>query len=320
MDISKPNFMSSTHPVIVGLGEVLWDFLPAGKQLGGAPANFAHAAALLGDEGIVASRIGTDGLGDELISKLAEVSLSNDNLQRDSTHSTGAVKVSLDPKGQATFEIVQAVAWDFLEWTPNWHILAQRADAVCFGSLAQRAPQSRDTIRRFLSAMRSDSIRVFDVNLRQTFFSAEVLNESLKLANVAKLNDAELPVVANVLGLQHGNVQSTARKLLDCYELDLLCVTKGESGSLMISAAQSDDHPGFKVQVADTVGAGDAFTAGLVHQYLRKASISEINDLANRLGAWVSSQRGGMPTPSGNLKDILSRLRLQTRDSGIQAP
>ncbi len=297
--------MGSPPPVIVGLGEILWDFLPSGRQLGGAPANFTHAAALLGNEGIIASRIGADNLGDELISTLT---VSTEHLQRDSTHPTGTVKVSLDSSGKPNFEIVEPVAWDFLEWTESLRNLAQRADAVCFGSLAQRSSQSRETIRKFLRSMRPGSLRVFDVNLRQSFYSKEVIHESLRLANIVKLNHEELPIVAKLLEIEYDNAESAAHKLRDTYNLDLVCVTRGDSGNLLVSESESDEHPGFKVQVADTVGAGDAFTAGLVHQYLRRASLQQMNDLANRMGAWVSTQRGAMPVPSRNLKYILSEL------------
>lgn len=292
-------------PVIVGLGEILWDFLPAGRQLGGAPANFAHAAALLGNNATIASRIGFDELGDDIVAKLGPLT---ENLQRDSTHPTGTVKVRLDNDGKPSFEIVEPVAWDFLEWTEILNNLAQRAEAVCFGSLAQRSPQSRETIRKFLRATRPQSARVFDVNLRQSFYSTEVIHESLKLANIVKLNHEELPIVAKMFEIEFHNEASAARKLRDAFNLNLVCVTRGESGSLLVSDSESDEHPGFKVQVADTVGAGDAFTAGLVHQYLNNTSLQQMNDLANRMGAWVSTQSGAMPVPSRNLKSILSEL------------
>jgi fructokinase len=300
--------MSSKPHVIVGLGEILWDVLPTGRQLGGAPANFAHAAALLGNESSIASRIGTDELGNGVISSLAKVSLSSDNLQRDTTHPTGIVNVALDHSGQANFEIAESVAWDFLEWTPGWRSLAQRADAVCFGSLAQRSPQSRSTIRKFLGATRAGAASVFDVNLRQSFYSAEVIHESLKVANIVKLNHEELPIVTSLLGIKGLNEQSMARQLCDAYNLNLVCITRGERGSLLLNRTESNEHPGFKIQVADTVGAGDAFTAGLVHEYLCNASLRQMNDLANRMGAWVSSETGAMPSPSRTLKEILNEL------------
>ncbi len=294
-------------PLIVGLGEILWDFLPAGRQLGGAPANFAHAAALLGNNATIASRIGADELGDDIVAKLA-ATLSTENLQRDPTHPTGTVNVSLDHNGKPNFEIVEPVAWDFLEWTESLNILAHHADAVCFGSLAQRSPQSRESIRKFLRATHPQTARVFDVNLRQSFYSKEVIHESLKLANIVRLNHEELPIVAKMFEIEFENEASAARKLRDAFNLNLVCVTRGDSGSLLVSDSESNEHPGFKVQVADTVGAGDAFTAGMVHQYLNNASLQQMNDLANRMGAWVSTQSGAMPVPSRTLKTILSEL------------
>jgi len=291
--------------VVVGLGEILWDLLPDGKKLGGAPANFAHSVALLGDESTITSRIGADELGNEIVAKLSEVALSSDNLQRDPKYPTGTVKVRLDDQGQASYAIVESVAWDFLEWTSDWHDLARRADAVCFGSLAQRSSQSRSTVRNFLNAMRPETVRVFDVNLRQSFYSAELLRESMKLANIAKLNHDELPVVANMLGIRGEKETTAAQALCQACELNLVCVTRGAHGSLLVSPSKSEQHPGFKVEVADTVGAGDAFTAGLIHEYLRGASFAKINDTANRMGAWVSTQIGGMPNPAGNLQRIL---------------
>ena len=163
--------MAHARHKVVGLGELLWDLLPTGKQLGGAPANFAYITSLLGDEGIPASRLGQDDLGNEAIRRLTQLGLSGGFIQTDATHPTGRVNVELDSAGQPRFEICESVAWDFLEWTPQWQKLATETDAVCFGSLAQRSAQSRSTIRSFLQATRRDAVRVFDVNLRQNFFT-----------------------------------------------------------------------------------------------------------------------------------------------------
>ncbi len=294
--------------LVVGLGEVLWDVLPAGRQLGGAPANFAHAAALLDDQGTIASRIGSDVPGDDLISKLAEFSIATTYIQRDPMHPTGSVAVSLDHNRQADFRIVESVAWDFLEWTPAWRALAERADAVCFGSLAQRSEQSRNTIRRFLETVSKRSVRVFDVNLRQSFYSPEIIHESLAVATMAKLNHEELPVMAGLLGIETTDENVMARILREKYNLDLVCVTRGASGSLLLNKKQADEHPGFKVRVADTIGAGDAFTAGLIHEYLRGVPINRVNDLANRMGAWASTQTGAMAMPSHDIRSILAKF------------
>ena len=280
--------------IIVGLGELLWDLFPAGAQVGGAPANFAYITSLLGDKGIPASRLGQDSLGTDAIRRLEELGLSSEFIQKDANHSTGTVKVEVDGTGQPRFEVAESVAWDFLEWTSQWQELAQQADAVCFGSLAQRSERSRATIRRFLLAMRKSAVRVFDVNLRQNFHSMEVLAESMKLATIVKLNHEELPKVMSVFDLETRGEEASARQLLS-HEVKLVCVTRGSSGSLLVSADERSEHPGFKVKVADTVGAGDAFTAALVHGYLRGTSLPQINETANRVGAWVASQSGATP-------------------------
>jgi len=287
---------SSKNFFVVGLGELLWDMFPEGKQLGGAPANFAYMTSLLGDDGIVASRVGSDALGRAAGRRLERLGLRASHLQLDRAYPTGTVKVSVDPSGQPTFEIAESVAWDFFEWTPEWRSLAERADAVCFGSLAQRCPQSRATIRQFLSALRPGVTRVFDVNLRQSFYNAETLSESAKLADVMKVNNDELPIVAKLLQIPFIYDEArAARWLRDILGLKLVCITRGAKGSLVVSADEVSEHPGFRVHVADTVGAGDAFTAALVYHYLRHASVSTLNEAANRMGSWVASQIGATP-------------------------
>jgi fructokinase len=293
--------------VAVGLGEVLWDLLPQGKQLGGAPANFAYMAALLGHRGVVASSAGRDALGDELRQKLVALGLDKSFLQLDPAHPTGTVKVHVDAAGQPTYEITEGVAWDFLELTPQWQHLAANASVICFGSLAQRSLQSRATIQEFVAAAPRATLRIFDVNLRQQFFSAEVLSASLQLANVAKLNDLELPVVMRELGLSFDGEESSAERLRHAFGLKLVCVTRGSRGSLLVSERERDAHPGFPVRVVDSVGAGDAFTAALAHHLLKGSSLRVTNEAANRMGAWVASQSGATPPPdSALLKLVLS--------------
>jgi|SRR5690348_2917720 len=287
--------MASREATIVGLGEVLWDMLPAGKQLGGAPANFAYMCGLLGHGAIIASATGADALGSELQNRLAELNLDTSFVQVNEGHPTGIVNVVLDHAGQPEYEIEQNVAWDFLAWTPQWQQLAPRSDVICFGTLAQRSAASRTTIQSFLRASRPDAVRIFDVNLRQHFFSADVLAESLRLANVAKLNDSELPVVTHHLGLPASDQKSAAERLRQTFGLDLVCVTRGSRGSLLVREGESDEHSGFAVPVRDLVGAGDAFTAALAHHLLRGSSLAVMNEAANRMGAWVASQPGGTP-------------------------
>jgi fructokinase len=301
--------MLNKKHIVVGLGELLWDLLPAGKQLGGAPANFAYITSLLGDVGIPASRLGEDALGAEAIHRLGELALSTEFIQKDANHPTGTVKVEVDGTGQPRFEISESVAWDFLDWTPQWQKLAQQADAVCFGSLAQRSERSHSTIRSFLLASRQNAARVFDVNFRQHFYTTQVFAESLKLATVVKLNHEELPRIMHLFELEHRSEEDSARRLLSLYALKLVCITRGNDGSLLVSADESNEHPGFKVKVADTVGAGDAFTAALVHGYLRGTSLAQINETANRVGAWVASQSGATPAlKPGGLAQTLAEI------------
>ncbi len=235
--------------LVVGLGEVLWDLFPEGKQLGGAPANFAYITNLLGDRGIIASRVGDDAFGDEIQQRLGTLGLEASYLQSDSARPTGTVRVRVDQDGQPRFEITDMVAWDFLEWTPAWESLAQQADAICFGSLAQRSPASRETIHKFLGAARPGTARIFDVNLRQAFYSAKALSESLKFADIAKLNAEELPHVVELLGIPHHGEQPSAERLRFAYGLKLVCVTRGARGSFLVSEFERHEHPGFRVQV-----------------------------------------------------------------------
>jgi fructokinase len=289
--------MAGKRYKIVGLGEILWDVLPNGKQLGGAPANFAYISTLLGNEGIVASRIGDDSLGGEAVEGLKQLGVTASFIQRDRVHPTGTVQVEVDHAGQPKFEIAEDVAWDFLEWTSDWKKLAAQADAICFGSLAQRGATSRATIREFLGAARKEAVRVFDVNLRQAFYSKEILAESMRIADIVKLNHEELPRMMQMFGLGYRDDIAAADSLLELHHLKLICVTRGYRGSLLISERALNEHLGYRIQVADAIGAGDAFTAALVHEYMRGSSLPEMNETANRAGAWVASQVGATPTP-----------------------
>src|SRR4051794_3778464 len=180
---------------VVGLGEVLWDLLPSGASLGGAPANFAYITTLMGDQGVVASCVGEDSRGLDALRRMEELGLDIDHVQTDREHPTGVVNVELDENGLAMYEIAHPVAWDFLHWTLDWQRLAETADAVCFGSLAQRSAASRATIRRFLASTSDDTLKIFDVNLRQSYYSSDVLSESMTLADLVKLNNDELPKI-----------------------------------------------------------------------------------------------------------------------------
>ncbi len=304
-----PDSAPSPRKKIVGVGELLWDLLPSGRQMGGAPANFAYISSLLGNEGIVASRVGADDLGDEALTRLSHLGLDATFVQRDTSHGTGVVKVELDEAGQPKFEIAANVSWDFLDFSESWKKLAAEADAVCFGSLAQRSSQNRATIGKFLRSMRDDAVRIFDVNLRQNFYDNKILKGSMDLANIVKLNHDEMPVVMRDLGLHHVDVFSSSKMLAELYELKLVCVTCGGQGSVLTADATSDVHSGHKVQVADTIGSGDAFTATLVSEYLRGSSLAEMNRASNLVGAWVATCVGAMPVPdSGDIRKEIAKL------------
>ena len=302
-------YLVSGPLTIVGLGELLWDLFPSGRQLGGAPANFAYCSHLLGETGIVVSRVGADEMCNDIRESLAAFGLTDDFLQRDDEHATGTVRVKLDKDGQPDFTITYPSAWDFLQSNPALDKLARSADAVSFGSLAQRSPESRKSIGRFIELLRPQAAKVFDVNLRQSFYSAEVLAESIARATIVKLNQDEVPKVAALLDLPGGDVRAYCHETLQRFRLPLICVTLGDRGSLLVSADEEHEHAGYRVKVRDAVGAGDAFTAGLVNQLLHGASLAEANDLANRMGAWVASSSGAMPpAPEGGLLAALAEL------------
>jgi fructokinase len=285
----------SGERTICGLGELLWDVLPAGERLGGAPANFAVMAARLGNRSIIASRLGADERGERALAILKNFPVDLTYLQTDALQPTGMVGVQI-ADGQPSYVIHEPAAWDFLEWTPEWQALAAEADAVCFGTLAQREPKSRETIQKFLAATRSECVRVLDVNLREPFFSTETVAESLSRATIFKLSEGEVPAVMALLdGPTEQAAEHAARWLLARYPVKLVAITMGERGSMLVTRDAVHRHPGVKIKVVDTVGAGDAFTAGLVDAYLRAASLEDMNAAANRWGSWVASQQGGMP-------------------------
>jgi fructokinase len=287
--------------LILGVGELLWDMLSQGAQLGGAPANFTVMAGRLGDHAAILSRIGRDDLGRKAISQLDPLPVDASRIQVDPAHETGRVTVSLK-EGQAEYVIHQPAAWDFLELSDEWVQLAERADAICFGSLAQRGLESRQTIQTLAAQTSSACIRVFDVNLRAPFYSGETVQESLELATVVKMNDSEVPAVMGLLGLPSEDEHSIAglrlgadRLLAEFPTLQMVAITRGKLGSLLVTREEWHEHPGKPVKVADTIGAGDAFTAAMTHYLLRGADLATLNEAGNRWGAWVASQSGAMP-------------------------
>jgi fructokinase len=291
----------------VGLGELLWDMLPEGKQLGGAPANFAFHAAQLGNQAIIASRIGNDAAGKDVLAGLQQNNLSSSYLQHDDMHPTGTVDVRIDVQGQPSFMINETVAWDFLEFTDEWQALAARAEVICFGSLAQRHRVAQTTIHQFLNLCRQQALKIFDVNLRQSYFSRTAIYRSLELANLVKVNAYEFHFLTDLFSIKGATEIEQARRILEIYNLDLICITKGAHGSLLVNREEAIEHPGIAVKVRDAIGAGDGFTAAMAHHYLRGASLERISEAANRLGSWVATQAGA--TPKMNQEILQATIR-----------
>jgi len=289
--------------LILGVGELLWDMLPEGPRLGGAPANFTVMAGRLGDHAAILSRMGRDEMGRSAMDELDGLPVDLAHIQIDPAHDTGRVTVELK-SGQPSFTIHEPAAWDFLELSDEWLQLAERARAICFGSLAQRSSVSRQTIQTLVAETPETCVRVFDVNLRAPFYSTEIVQESLELATVMKMNDAEVPLVLNLLDLDRKLAPGSARnplragaqRLLSEFPgLKMVAVTRGGHGSLLVTRDSSDEHNGVAVKIADTIGAGDAFTAAMTHYLLRGASLATLNEAGNRWGGWMASQSGAMP-------------------------
>jgi fructokinase len=278
---------------IVGIGEVLWDVFADQRRLGGAPANFAFHAVQLGHEASIVSRVGNDEPGRELLAALRAHTTSTRYVQTDPQHPTGTVQVALAPDGTPEFTISPNVAWDYLQLDEPLLELARGADAVCFGTLAQRSPATRNTIQAFLAAA-PRALKIFDVNLRQHFWSAQLIQTNLAHTHVLKLNSDEQRELARLLG-GPGEPLGWARDMIERYKLRLVCITRGPEGCVLVSADGHAEHPGLKVPIIDTVGAGDAFTAALVSGYLAGWPLAVLAEHANRVGAYVASQAGATP-------------------------
>ena len=283
---------------VIGMGEVLWDLLLTGPQLGGAPANFAYHAHALGAQTQVITRVGKDDYGREIIRRFHEMGLPETGVQVDETAPTGTAKVALSGDGLAHFTIQENVAWDQIAVTPEALVTASEAHAICFGSLAQRCEPSRNTIQQLVAAAPADALRVFDINLRQQFYSRDVIEQSLQLANVLKLNDDELPTLAAMFNLT-GSAEDHIERLAQTFGLRIVALTRGANGSLLYQRVNDEvrwsDCPSRPVKVVDTVGAGDSFTAAMVLGLLRKMDLDEINTIANEVARYVCSQPGATP-------------------------
>lgn len=282
-------------PIVVGMGEALWDVLPDGKKIGGAPANFAFHAGQAGMDSRVVSAVGTDALGEEALATLEGKGLNIEAVAR-VDFPTGVVNVSLGEQGIPQYDICEGVAWDNIPFTPALANLASQAQAVCWGSLAQRNEVSRKTIFSFLDAMPSDEerLKVFDINLRQQFYTLEIIEASCRRANVLKINDEELVLVSEMLRLGAGSPEVLCRSLMERYGLSILVLTCGANGSYVFTPVETSYRVTPKVQVADTVGAGDSFTATLVGELLRKTPVGVAHEHAVEVAAYVCTQQGAM--------------------------
>lgn len=277
---------------VVGLGEILWDIFPERKVLGGAPANFAYHVSQFGFNGYAVSAIGNDLLGKEILKSLEEKELNY--LIEQTDFPTGIVKVQLDGRGIPTYEITENVAWDNIPFTTRLENLAKNTTTVCFGSLAQRNEVSRATIHKFLDLMPADSLKVFDINLRLKYFSMDIITTSLNKASALKINDEEIVKIAEIFELQ-GTDEELCQQLLDKYKLKFLILTKGTRGSYVLTPYEKSFLATPKVTIADTVGAGDSFTAAFVASYLNGRSIAQSHQLAVEVSAYVCQQHGAMP-------------------------
>ena len=290
---------------VVGLGEVLWDVLPEGKKLGGAPANFAyHAGQFVGSENTIAiSALGEDKLAEETIDALQEHHLNY--LMPRVAYPTGTVQVQLDEQGIPTYDIKENVAWDNIPFTPEIEEIAANCKAVCFGSLAQRNVVSRENIHRFLDKTPADCVKIFDINLRQNFYTKEIIQESIRRCNILKINDEELVLIGRMFGYPGLDIENKCWLILGKYNLDMLVLTCGTNGSYVFSRCEALSAPTTsgqmsfqetpKVEVADTVGAGDSFTGSFCAAILSGKSVPEAHRLAVEVSAYVCTQNGAMP-------------------------
>ena len=285
---------------IVGLGEALWDVLPDGKKLGGAPANFAYHAAQFGLDTIAISALGEDKLAEETIEALKEHHLNY--LMPRVPYPTGTVQVTLTGEGIPTYDIKENVAWDNIPFNDEMMEIAKNARAVCFGSLAQRNVVSRENIHKFLDATPDDCVKIFDINLRQQFYTKEVIKESLKRCNILKINDEELVLIGRMFGYPGLDIENKCWLILGKYNLDMLVLTCGTNGSYVFTPGQMSFQETPKVEVADTVGAGDSFTGSFCASILNGKPVPEAHKTAVQVSAFVCTQNGAMPIVPDRLK------------------
>ena len=281
------------NKTIVGLGEALWDCLPNGSKLGGAPANFAYHTSQFGFEAYAVSALGNDALGDQTVKEFDEKQLRY--IMPRVAYPTGTVQVTLDQQGVPTYDIKQGVAWDNIPFTPEVDTLAKRTDCVCFGSLAQRSEVSRTTINRFIDAMPNDSLKIFDINLRQNFYTKEIIQDSLRKCDILKINDEELVTIGRLFNYPGLDMENKCWLILGKYNLKMLVLTCGTNGSYVFAPAEKSFQPTPHVDVVDTVGAGDSFTGSFAAAILSGMPLADAHRLAVEVSAYVCTQQGAMP-------------------------
>lgn len=281
--------------LIVGIGEVLWDMLPEGKKLGGAPANFAYHVSQFGLRSCVVSAVGNDSLGNEIIESLNSKGMNY--LIPDVPYPTGTVEIEVDDAGIPQYDIKENVAWDNIPYNDQQESVAAKTKAICFGSLAQRNAVSRNTIHKFINAMpkESNTLVVCDINLRQQFYDTDTLCDSLSLCNILKINDEELEIISKLFKLPENDINGQCRSIMERYNLKMIILTCGINGSYLFTPDSVSFQPTPKVDVADTVGAGDSFTAAFIASILKGKSVQEAHSLAVHTSAYVCTQKGAMP-------------------------
>ena len=282
---------------IVGIGEILFDLFDEQEVAGGAPFNFAYYANGLGMDGVIASRVGRDARGKRLREEIVPAfGMSTEFIEEDADRPTGTVNVRLDAGGNASYVIVENVAWDYLEMTPELMDLAHRSDAICFGTLAQRTVNARETIDAFVEVARDEhALVLLDVNLREPFYSAETLRRCCLQADILKINEAELLIARTLLGAERLGDEEFIANLINTYHMEIVCLTRGWEGCILQTRHDRIESPGFKVTVQDTVGSGDAFSAGLLVKFLEGAPLREMARYANLCGAYVAGSHGATP-------------------------
>lgn len=283
--------VENKHPVIIGIGELLWDMLPEGKRAGGAPINFVYHATQLGAQGYAVSAVGNDALGDEILGELEKSGIKYCISRND--HPTGHVKVVLND-GIPSYDIVEDVAWDYLTATAEAEELVKRADAVCFGTLALRSPQSKQAVETLLSFAPEQALRFFDINLRGTYYSAELIDDLLQKANIFKINDDEIEVLKKLFCVS-GTVDEICESFIKKYGLKYMIFTAGEKFSTIYTPTEKSYLPTPKVDVADTVGAGDSFSGAFVYNILTGKSLAQAHKAAVDIAAFVSTKSGAWP-------------------------